>query len=103
MLDPDDNLVQPFQLESSHLRGRLVRLGSVLDLVLHQHAYPDPIAYLLAEAIAIAASLAAALKYEGVFTLQAKSDGVIRLLVVDITSDGGVLSQPQMRDYWGYR
>ncbi|MDR3451059.1 MAG: Hsp33 family molecular chaperone HslO [Alphaproteobacteria bacterium] len=95
MLDPTDDLALPFQLESSHLRGRLVRLGDALDLILHQHAYPDPVAALLAEATVIAASLAASLKYEGVFTLQAKGDGPVRLLVADVTNDGAVRAYAQ--------
>jgi molecular chaperone Hsp33 len=95
MLDHTDNLVQSFQLESSHLRGRLVRLGSVLDIILNQHAYPEKIGHLLAEAIAVGTALASALKYDGVFTLQAKGDGVVRMLVVDITSNGGIRAYAQ--------
>jgi len=95
MIDLEDNLSLPFQLESSHLRGRLVRLGSVLDIVLHQHAYPDAVGLLLAEAIVIATALASSLKYEGVFTLQAKGDGAVRLLVVDVTSEGGLRAYAQ--------
>jgi len=93
--EPTDDLVQPFQLESSHLRGRLVRLGPALDIILHQHAYLDVIASLLAEAVALASALAASLKYEGVFTLQAKGDGPVRLLVVDVASDGGIRAYAQ--------
>jgi len=95
LLDPADNLVQSFQLESSHLRGRLVRLGTALDLILHQHAYPDPVGQLLGEATVIAVALASALKYEGVFTLQAKSDGAVRMLVADVTSEGGIRAYAQ--------
>lgn len=95
MLDQTDNLIQSFQLESSHLRGRFVRLGSVLDLVLHQHDYPSAIGHLLGEAVILAAALASSLKYEGVFTLQAKGDGVVRLLVADVTSDGGIRAYAQ--------
>ncbi len=95
MFDQNDNLVQPFQLESSHLRGRLVQMGSVLDIILHQHAYPAVVGHLLAEAIVIAVSLATSLKYQGVFTLQAKGDGVIRMLVVDVTNDGGIRAYAQ--------
>ena len=95
MLYQNDNLIQPFQLESSHLRGRLVRMGDVLDVILHQHAYPDAVALLLAEAMAIASALASSLKYDGVFTLQAKGDGAVRLLVTDVTSDGGVRAYAQ--------
>jgi molecular chaperone Hsp33 len=90
-----DDLVQPFQLESAELRGRLVRLGSVLDLILYQHAYPPAVAALLGEAIVIAAALGTTLKYEGVFTLQAKSDGPVRLLVADVTNDGGIRAYAQ--------
>ena len=95
MLDHSDDLVQPFQLEASHLRGRLVRMGSVLDIILHQHAYPLPVATLLAEAIVIAASLAFSLKYDGVFTLQAKGESIIKILVVDVMNDGGVRAYAQ--------
>jgi molecular chaperone Hsp33 len=89
------DLAQPFQLESSALRGRLVRLGPTLDLILHQHAYPAAVGSLLGEAMVIAAALGNALKYQGVFTLQAKSDGIMRLLVCDVTSDGGVRAYAQ--------
>jgi molecular chaperone Hsp33 len=90
-----DDLVQPFQLESSALRGRLIRLGPTLDLILHQHAYPAPVGVLLGEAMVIAAALGTALKYEGVFTLQAKGDGLVRMLVADVTHDGGIRAYAQ--------
>src|SRR5690348_4146699 len=90
-----DDLVQPFQIDRSGLRGRLVRLGPVLDRILTQHAYPEPVAMMLGEAIALAAALAGALKYDGVFTLQTKGDGPLRLLVADIASDGAVRGYAQ--------
>ncbi len=87
--DPSaDDLVQPFQIEASGLRGRLVRLGPAIDDILGQHAYPEPVARLLGEAVVLAAILASALKYDGVFTLQTTGDGPVPLLVVDITSTG---------------
>lgn len=81
---PDDDQIQPFQLEATHLRGRLVRLGGVLDGILTRHDYPEPVARLLGETLALAVALATALKYDGVFTLQTRSDGPIRLLVADV-------------------
>jgi len=95
---PTDDIVQSFQLESSHLRGRLVRLGPALNLILHQHAYPTPLGALLGEAVTLATALAFSLKYEGVFTLQAKGDGKIRMLVADVTSDGGMRAYAQKAD-----
>jgi molecular chaperone Hsp33 len=90
-----DDLVQPFQIDPFGLRGRLVRLGPLLDEILTRHAYPEPVAAILGEAIALAAALAGALKYDGVFTLQTKGDGPVHLLVADITSDGAVRGYAQ--------
>lgn len=85
---PTDDIVQPFQIESSNLRGRLVRLGPVIDSVLRRHDYPAPVATLLGEALTLCAALASALKFDGVFTLQAKGDGAISMLVADYRSPG---------------
>lgn len=90
-----EDLIQPFHLESSSLRGRFVRMGSTLDVILQQHDYPLPVAALLAEAMILAAALSASLKYDGVFTLQAKGDGAVRLLVADVSSSGGVRAYAQ--------
>src|SRR5580700_1053392 len=91
---PDD-LVQPFQIEASSLRGRLVRLGPAVDTILTRHAYPDAVAAMLGEAIALAVVLAGALKYDGVFTLQTKSDGPVRLIVADVSTEGAVRGYAQ--------
>lgn len=86
----DDNVIQPFQLESSALRGRVVRLGSVLDEILGAHDYPEPVAHLVAETVTLALLLSSMLKYEGIFTLQTKGDGPVSMLVADVTSGGDV-------------
>lgn len=83
-----DNFVQSFQLESSNLRGRVVRLGSVVDEVLDAHGYPLPISHLVAETMTLTLALSSMLKYEGIFTLQAQGDGPLRMLVADFTSEG---------------
>jgi molecular chaperone Hsp33 len=43
----------------------------------------------------VSAALASALKYEGVFTLQTKSEGAVRLMVVDVTSSGDMRGYAQ--------
>ena len=91
-----DDLVQPFQIDSFQLRGRLVRLGPLIDEILTRHAYPEPVAALLGEAIALAVALARALKYEGVFTLQTKGDGPVRMMVADVTTAGAVRGYAQV-------
>ncbi len=82
------DLTQSFQIEGQPVRGRLVRLGPLVDTVIGRHDYPEPVATLLAEMLALAAALSGGLKYEGVFTLQTKGDGPVHLMVADVTSGG---------------
>ncbi|SDG40603.1 molecular chaperone Hsp33 [Limimonas halophila] len=85
-----DDLALPFTLESSGVRGRLVRTGPVVDAILTRHAYPAPVARLLGEMLALAGLMASMLKYDGIFTLQASGDGPVSMVVVDYMSDGAV-------------
>ena len=82
------DLSQPFLIDARSIRGRLVRLGPALDSILAGHDYPEPVALRMAEAMALAATLAGALKFTGIFTLQVQSEGAISLLVADVTSEG---------------
>ena len=86
---PSD-LVQPFQVETLGVRGRLVRIGPALDAILGGHGYPDPVTAMLAETLALAAALAGGLKYDGIFTLQTQGDGPLGMMVADVTSDGAL-------------
>ncbi|HYI63809.1 MAG TPA: Hsp33 family molecular chaperone HslO [Allosphingosinicella sp.] len=74
-----------FALPARHARGRLVRLGPVLDEILSAHDYPPPVAGILAEALVLTALLGATLKDAGgQLTLQAQTEsGGIDLLVAD--------------------
>jgi molecular chaperone Hsp33 len=83
-----DDLLRPFQLERSSLRGRLVRLGGVLDQILTRHDYPEPVGRLLGELLVLAAALAGGLKFKGTFSLQAKGAGPVSLILADYTHDG---------------
>jgi molecular chaperone Hsp33 len=82
------DLIQAFQVDGLGVRGRLVRLGPVADDILGRHDYPGPAAAILGEALALTAMLAGALKIEGMFTLQTKTDGPVSMLVVDYRSPG---------------
>lgn len=83
----DDRLL-PFQVDRQAVRGRLVRLGAVVDEILTRHQYPPAVARMLGQTLALACLLAGALKYDGVFTLQTRGDGPIGLMVADVTSAG---------------
>ena len=67
-----------------------MRLGPLVDEILAKHAYPEPVAKLLAEAIVLTVMLGSALKIEGRFILQTQTDGPVGLLVVDYTTPGKV-------------
>lgn len=85
-----DDIVMPFAVEGAGVRGRLARLGPVIDDILSRHAYPTPVSQLLGEALVLAAMLGTALKLEGRFTIQTSSDGPVDFLVADMTKDGGL-------------
>ena len=85
-----DNLLRPFQLERSTLRGRVVRLGDLVDQVLTRHDYPEPVGRLLGELFVLAATLAGGLKFDGTFSLQIRSDGPVSLMLADCTNEGAM-------------
>ena len=89
-MDASDDLIQPFMIELSGLRGRLIRMGPVVEDVISRHDLPEAIQGLMAEFVVLAVALSAALKFDGIFTLQAKGNGPIGLMAADVTSDGGV-------------
>lgn len=81
----DDHVV-PFQVEGLDVRGRTVQVGPLLNSILDRHAYPAPVAKLLAEAIVLTALIGTSLKFSGKLTLQTKGDGPVDLLVADFTA-----------------
>ncbi len=74
-----------FTIPRRSARGRIVRLGPLLDEILSAHDYPAPIARILSEAVTLTALLGAMLKDAGgQLTLQAQTEaGIIDLLVAD--------------------
>jgi molecular chaperone Hsp33 len=74
-----------FTIPARSGRGRVVRLGPVLETILAAHAYPAPIKHVLAEALVVTALIGSLLKDdEGQLTMQAQTEGgVVDLLVCD--------------------
>ncbi|WP_424811477.1 Hsp33 family molecular chaperone HslO [Roseococcus sp. YIM B11640] len=82
--------VSPFHLDGRPVRGRLIRLGALADALVTRHDMPEPVTRLLGEALALTAGLASALKFQGSFSLQAKGDGPVSMLLADCTNQGEV-------------
>lgn len=74
-----------FTIADRHVRGRLIRLGPVLNTVMAAHSYPPVAEKLLAEALVLTALLGSTLKgEESQLTLQAQTGGgPVELLVCD--------------------
>jgi len=82
------DFARSFQIEGMNVRGRIVHLTDLVDRVLAAHAYPDSVSRVVGEALALAALLGTSLKFEGMLTLQTRSDGPLRMIVADFTSPG---------------
>ena len=72
------------------VRGRLVRLGPLADALLTRHENAEVVTALAGQALALVAALASALKFRGSFSLQAKGDGAVPMLLADCTEAGAL-------------
>lgn len=74
-----------FTVSARHVRGRMVRLGPVLETVLSAHDYPGVVKHVLAEALVLTALMGSLLKEENAqLTFQAQAEGgAVDLLVCD--------------------
>lgn len=74
-----------FLVTQRNARGRMVRLGPVLDTILSSHAYPSAIRHLLAEALVLTALMGSLLKDpDSQLTIQAQTEGgIVDLLACD--------------------
>ena len=82
--------ITPFYLPGQPVRGRLVRLGPLADALLTRHDNHPVVTALAGQALALAAALATALKFRGSFSLQAKGDGPVPMLLADCTEAGAL-------------
>lgn len=92
----ETDLLQPFTLEGAAVRGRLVRLGVVVDTILTRHAYPESVSRMLGELLVVASMLSSNLKQEGIFTIQMRGDGIVPMLVVDSVFGGELRGYAQL-------
>ncbi|MCO6418196.1 Hsp33 family molecular chaperone HslO [Siccirubricoccus sp. KC 17139] len=80
----------PFHLHQKPVRGRLIRLGPLAEALLSRHENHPAVTRLTGQALALTAGLAGALKYRGSFSLQAKGDGPVPMLLADCTDAGAL-------------
>ena len=88
--------VASFFLPGRPVRGRLVRLGPLADALLVRHDHHPVVTALVGQALALAAALSTALKFQGSFSVQAKGDGPVKLLLADCTDAGELRGYAQV-------
>jgi len=87
---PGEDAVLPFTVEHTGVRGRIVRLGPVVDAILSRHDYPEPVARLLGEALALTAVFGASLKFDGSLILQTVGNGPVGMMVASFKAPGSI-------------
>jgi molecular chaperone Hsp33 len=84
MTAPGD-LLHRFLFEHLPVRGHLVRLDASWRAAIEHHDYPASVTAALGEAMAAAALMAGALKFEGRISLQFEGPGPVRLVLAQCT------------------
>jgi molecular chaperone Hsp33 len=90
------DLIQPFMLHNSVMRGRMVRLDESLNAILSRHDYPAIVSHHLSEMLVLGGMLSSNLPEGGILTLQVKGDGNVPMMVVDVQQDGSLRGYAQM-------
>jgi molecular chaperone Hsp33 len=94
-----DDTILPFQLDRADIRGRVARVDAVLETVLGQHAYPQPVAALVAEATLLTALIGQTVKRRWKLSLQVRGDGPIRMIATDYFAPAATGEPASMRAY----
>lgn len=81
------DIIKPFMLEDGLFRGSFIAADDTITKIMENHAYPKIVQSYLGQAALIALALANGIKYNGVFSLQIKSNGPISTLFCDVTHD----------------
>lgn len=97
-----DDTVLPFQLERADIRGRVARLDTLLERLLAQHAYPLPVAALVAEAALLTALIGQTIKLRWTLSLQVRGEGPVRLIATDYRAPEAEGAPARIRAYAGF-
>lgn len=96
----NQDTLQRFVFENTPVRGNLVNLTQTLQQALNKQQLPAGLRRSLGELMAASALLAATLKMNGALVLQIQSKGLLKLLVVECTSDIGTALKIRATAKW---
>ncbi|WP_134678577.1 Hsp33 family molecular chaperone HslO [Paracoccus ravus] len=78
-----DDCVLPFQLDASGVRGRIARVGPLLEHILSRHDYPLAVSAMVAELVTLTALIGPTIKLRWKLSLQVRGNGAIRTIATD--------------------
>lgn len=85
-----DDLILPFKVGKTAIRGRVVRLGDSINEILSRHPFDDRVKELLGETAVLAAMMGSSLKFDGRLIFQVRGDGPLSMLVSDYAAGGAM-------------
>ena len=94
-----DDTVLPFQLDAADMRGRIARLDGVLQGILKQHQYPEPVEALVAEMALLTALIGESIKLRWKLSLQVQTNGPVRMIATDFYAPRATGETAQIRAY----
>ena len=92
-----EDLVIPFQINNK-IKGTIVRLSSVASQIIND-THPKNIKSIFADSISISASIGSRMKNDGVFSLQAHSEGIIKTIFVDLNNNSSMRGYISVNDF----
>ena len=91
-----------FQLDRKNIRGRIARVGPMLDDILKNHNYPNRICLLLAEVTLLTALIGEMIKLRWRLSLQIRGNGPVKLLATDYFAPNKKNASARLRAYADY-
>ena len=83
----EKDLLHRFVFDSTDIKGQIVSLDESLKELMRRKAYPSFLNQLLGEFMTAVALLSSTLTFDGSLTLQARGNGVLPLIMAEVTHD----------------
>jgi molecular chaperone Hsp33 len=94
-----NNLIIPFTICDTAIKGRIIKLDTELDKILSQHNYPAPIERILSELLMVASIIGSQFKEEITLSVQFQSnDSSVKYIIADYQSPNQIRGYAQFNN-----
>ena len=94
------DLVVPFTLSNEEVKGRIVKLGQSLDLILTQHKYSESVTRVLGELILVSSLIGSQFKDEMILTIQLQLNDKSQYIVADYQYPGFIRGYAKINEIY---